>query len=457
MAVDLVIQGGRVWSSTGFQDVDLYVDDGRVVGVGRMDVQARQIIRADGLYVMPGVVDAHVHIPDPDRTDREDFPSGTAAAASNGTTFILEHHHSLPVKHVSFLREKVAYLRDRSHVDFGLIGAGHPDNLGELHALWDAGVYAFKVFTCHLHGVPAVLNDVMLRLLREVARFDGLCLIHCEDDFITGDNGRRLKAEGRLDGTAVPAWRALEAELTATAATCITARRAGARIIIAHVSHPEVLDVVRAERARGGHILAETCPQYLWLTEAVVAERGPWAKFTPPARSEDARREMWRRVARREIDLVSADHAPTTKEEKRQGESDIWECPFGLPGAETTLSAMLTGMNRGLIDMSTIVALMCEGPAKAYGLFPKKGALRIGSDADIVLVDPQRKRQIQAETIISKAGWSAFEGQEFVGAAVKTLVRGKVVWDDGVFLEGPGYGQYVPRPGSEALADANRP
>ena len=445
---ELAIRGGTLWSGEGSREANLYVTGGRVIAVTDTPREAVRTIDARGLWVMPGVVDGHVHIPDPGRADREDFESGTAAAASNGTTFLLEHHHSAPVLDSSMLHAKVGYLVGRTHVDVGLIGALHPGNIESLAELWDSGVYAFKLFTCALHGAPAVVGKTLARALSTVAAFDGLVLTHCEDEEMTAAAERSLRAEGAHDGAALLAWRTLGAELAAVEAMGVALRTSGARAVIAHASHPEVVDRLLAARSLGARLLIESCPHYLWLSEDDVRARGPWAKCTPPPRPEGARRELWRRVAGREIDLLSADHAPTTIEEKRVGESDIWDCPFGLPGLETTLSAMLTGVAQGLVNMSTVVALMCEGPARAYGLYPRKGALVPGSDADVVLVDPTREREVLRGELYTKAGWSAFEGRTLIGTAVQTLVRGVTVWEDGALPAGPGHGTYLPRPGS---------
>ena len=180
MGVDLAVRGGDVWSGGGPERVDLYIDDGVIVARqrdGDPPPSARRTIDASGLAVLPGVIDGHVHIPDPDLPEREDFISGTAAAASNGTTTLLEHHHSLPVKDAASLREKADAMRDRSHIDFGFLAHAQPDNLDQLEDLWNAGIYGFKVFTCALHGAPAVLSDLMLELFQRVAAFNGYCLV----------------------------------------------------------------------------------------------------------------------------------------------------------------------------------------------------------------------------------------------------------------------------------------
>ncbi|MPZ22619.1 MAG: amidohydrolase family protein [Dehalococcoidia bacterium] len=449
MAVDLVIRGGRVWSSRGSTMEDIYVSDGKIVAVGG-ELDASERVDASGLEVLPGVVDAHVHIPDPDIPEREDFLTGTAAALSNGTTTLLEHHHSLPVKNVADLREKEAYLAGRSLVDFGLIAHGRPDNLDDLEDLWQQGIYAFKIFTCALHGAPAVPSDVMLDLFRRVAAFDGYCLVHCEDDRITAANEERLRAAGSVGGEAILGWRTLEAELVAVATTTLLARLTGARIGIAHVSHPDVLDIIKREQESGADVAVESCPHYFYLNDEIVRRRGAWAKFTPPARAHEFNDEMWRRLEGGEIDMISADHAPATREEKSRGTESMWEAPFGIPGVETTLALMLNGAAEGWISLATVARVMAEGPARVYGLSERKGALAPGLDADMVLVDLEGSRSLRHEDVRSRVGWTPYDGSTLKGSTVMTISRGSVVFWDGQVLADPGWGTYIPRPGSLA-------
>ena len=461
MTVDLAIRGGEVWSGQGSERVDLLIDAGTVVGRvadgeardPKSREQARRTIDASGLAVLPGVIDGHVHIPDPDLPHREDFISGTAAAASNGTTMLIEHHHSLPVKDAAFLREKAAMMQGRSHIDFGFLAHAHPDNLDQLAELWQAGIYGFKVFTCALHGAPAVLSEVMLELFQRVAAFDGHCLVHCEDDRLTAANEARLRAQGRRDGAAITDWRSLEAELLAVSTTTLLARLTGVRITVAHVSHPAVLDLIARERAAGASILAESCPHYFYLTADDVAARGPWAKFTPPARTAESAAEMWRRLAAGDVDLISADHAPATRDEKRPGEADIWDCPFGIPGVETTLPLMLNGVAERRLDLPTIVRAMSETPAKLYGLYPRKGSLALGADADLVLADLQTPRQLRDADVRARVGWTPYDGRTIRGTPRFTIGRGRVLFEDGQVVAEPGWGRYLPRPGSAAASE----
>jgi dihydroorotase-like cyclic amidohydrolase len=245
---DLAVKNATLVEPTVRYRAHLYVRDGQIAAIGLLDSPADRTIDATGLFLMPGMVDGHVHFMDPAATEREDFITGSSAAAVGGVTTVIEHTHAGPLLSPDAVREQAAYLADRSVVDYGLIAHVWPDMIEQVPAIWRAGASAFKVFTCETHGVPAILPGDMLRLFRTVAGFDGLCLVHCEDEFITADNERRLKAAGRTDPLVIPEWRSREAEATAVGTVALLARLAGARVIIAHASRPAVLDLVNRER-----------------------------------------------------------------------------------------------------------------------------------------------------------------------------------------------------------------
>jgi dihydroorotase-like cyclic amidohydrolase len=263
MAIDLVVRDAIIVSPEGKTTGDLLVTDGRVVGVVEAGTgRGAQVVEASGLHLLPGAVDPHVHMMDPGLTEREDFITGTGAAAVGGVTTIVEHHRSLPfVLSAELLRDKAAYLSNRSRIDFALFGGAQPDNIHQLLPMWRAGAAAFKAFTCNLHGAPALLPDKMVECFREVASFDGLVLVHCEDEFITAANETRLRAAGRKDFRVIPEWRTREAEEVAVNTTALIARHTGCRTIIAHASHPEVCDLVKRERQAGAKLWVESCPK----------------------------------------------------------------------------------------------------------------------------------------------------------------------------------------------------
>jgi len=426
VSVDLAIKGGTVVSPRGRAVAHVYASQGRVAHVGDEDLPAEQIVDASGLYVLPGMVDTHVHLMDPGSTDREDFPTGTAAAAAAGVTTIVEHTHATPIRTAADLIEKRSYLDGRSNVDFGLAAHVWPHETSELEALWRKGIAYFKLFTCTTHGVPGLDAASLEAAFQAIAAFGGACLVHCEDESLTLRAEADLRSLGREDGGLLAEWRSRQAEEVAVATVGVLAARTGIRATIAHVSSPSVADIIAWARSRGADLAAETCPQYLVLREGDVRTEGSLRKFTPPARltTDEEEIEMWELLRSGVLTHVSTDHAPSTLQQKAAG---IWDAPFGLPGLDTTSAVLLDGVFNGRLALEDVVRVYSEQPARRYGLFPRKGAIAVGSDADITLVDPDIRWKVASPDIISKAGWSPFDGRTLEGGVHSTYLRGRLV------------------------------
>jgi dihydroorotase (multifunctional complex type) len=451
MHADLAIVGGTLVTGAGVTRGHVVVGEGRIAGVvsDGVDVQAEATIDAGGLLVMPGMVDTHVHLMDPGPTEREDFPTGTAAAAARGVTTIVEHTHAHPVRDPSELADKVAYLRGRSNVAYGLAAHVWPDRIDVLDQVWRAGVAFFKVFTCTTHGVPGIEGDELRRTFAAVAGFGGTCLVHAEDQSRTASAERALRAAGRTDPGVLVEWRSRAAELEAVEAVTDLAAQTGARITIAHVSCPRVAEAIVAARRRGADLAAEACPQYLLVAEAEVLDQGALRKFTPPARirSTEEADAMWRLVADGTLTHLATDHAPSTMEQKLAG--DIWDAPFGLPGLDTTMRLLLDAAATGRLTWSDVVRRYAEEPAKRYGLWPAKGRLERGADADLILVDPTASVRIRDEDVLSKAGWTPFAGRTTTGDVVRVFLGGEEIARDGTPRD-ERTGRFLPGPGAAA-------
>lgn len=448
---DLGIEYGTVVTGRGRTEAHVYVQAGRIAAVSAERFGARERIDASGLYVLPGMIDGHVHFQDPGDSTREDFIAGSSAAAIGGTTTVIEHTHSHPVRTPAFFREKAEHLRDRSVIDFGLAAHVWPEDAlrqaqgTSLLELWQAGVVFFKIFTCTTHGVPALLPGPLLGFMEQLEAFDGLCLVHCEDESITEENEKRLRATGRVDPGILLEWRTREAEQVAGTTAALLARLTGARTIIAHASHPAIAEIARRERAMGARLWVETCPQYLYLNEDEVHEHGAFRKFTPPARSAEEADRLWDAVADGLVTHISTDHAPSTRTQKQEG--NIWECHFGLPGVQTTLTMLLEGVNAGRLTLERAVQLVSEEPARLYRL-PRKGRIAPGADADLALVDLEASHVIEDRAMVSKAGWTPYAGRRVRGRVVGTVSRGQVVAREGRVVVKPGSGRPVLGPGA---------
>jgi dihydroorotase (multifunctional complex type) len=427
--------GGTIVTHRGPVRADLAWTDGVVRAIGP-DVQAGLVEDVTGLLVFPGMVDTHVHLMDPGPTEREDFPTGTRAAAARGVTTIVEHTHAHPVRSVGDLSDKIGHLTGRSNVDYGLAAHVWPDGIGQIPALWAAGVSFFKIFTCTTHGVPALDAAQLNRAFSEISAVDGRALVHCEDESMTAEAERLLRREGRIDPGLLVEWRSREAELVALAAAAVLVRATGVKATFAHVSHPAAIEVIESARRWGADVAAEACPQYFALAESELTERGPLRKFTPPARirGEADRTAMWEAVRSGAFSHFSTDHAPSTIAQKTAG--DFWAAPFGLPGLDTTLPFLLDAALNGTIELADVARLYSHAPAVRYGLSAHKGDIRVGGDADLVVVDPAGEWSVSDDDIISKAGWSPYSGRVFRGRIVATYLRGVEIARDGVAHDG---------------------
>lgn len=446
-SVDLSFRGATVVTPRGRHRRDVHVVDGRIVDAGGGSVPAKRTIDADGLLLLPGFVDTHVHLMDPGPTEREDFPTGTTAAAVRGVTTIIEHTHGHPIREPEDLVAKRAHLSDRAHVDHALAAHVWPDRIDRIPALWEAGVAFFKIFTCTTHGVPGIDAGNLLAAFEGLAAVGAPTLVHCEDESITARAERLLHEVGRDDNAVILDWRNREAELVATAVLGVLAEATGVRATVAHVSSPAVAGIIEEARARGADLAAEGCPQYFLLREAEVLDHGSLRKFTPPARARSDADEavMWDLLRRGVLTHVASDHAPATLGQKHEG--SIWDVHFGLPGLDTTGTMLLDAAVRGVVSFEDVVRTYAWTPARRYGLFPRKGHLGAGADADVVLFDPTGSRVLTDAEVLSKAGWTPYAGREARGRVVGTWLRGLKVAEEGRLLEGQ-QGAFLPGAGA---------
>jgi dihydroorotase (multifunctional complex type) len=446
LTVDLVVRNGKLVSPRGVIEGGLAIDGGVIVAVAKSPnlPEADEIIDARGRVVLPGVLDGHSHtslLP-------EDSSSGTRAAAKGGVTTILE----MPGTQIGgFNPREFKAKRDMyestSYVDFALhagCASGYPE--GNLTEMWAMGATGAKFFVSSAGpNWPQTFDGEIIDRFRELAKIGGLALVHAENEHILRDNLKRLKDAGRRDYAAHTEWRPSIAEAECGQRIIRYLKATDCRGLIVHTSLPETVWNARRANLEGAEVYIETCPQYLYLTEDDVRERGPWVKFAPPARSKATVAEMWSLLEAGWIDSVASDHAPYSKEQKEAGLRDIFAAPNGIPGIETMLPLMLHGVSEGRLSLERLTALMSENPARIYGVYPRKGALLPGSDADIVIVDTKAKWKINNNELLTACGWSSFEGMEVTGIPVLSTVRGTLTLDDGEVVGKEGLGTFIPR------------
>jgi allantoinase len=435
---ELAIRGATVVSD-GALARDILIRDGRIsalVEAGAADADAE--IDARGLLALPGVVDAHVHFNDPGREDWEGWASGARAAAAGGTTTVLDMPlNSLPpvLDGAAFDAKRAAAERG-SVVDFGLWGGLIDADADRLRALRERGAIGVKAFLCS-SGVPefpSLRDEELMPALRAAAAADLLVAVHAEDDMLVREATARVREQDRRDAGAWSASRPPLVEVRAVARACAAAREAGARIHVVHLSAFEALGAIGAARDAGVDVTVETCPHYLTFDETDIALHGAGLKCAPPIRDARNRDGLWRALLDGRIDLVASDHSPCPARMKVGGADGIFDAWGGIAGVQSLLPAIFTAAlvrSGGALDVRKVAGFVAwrlsARPAKRFGLWPRKGAIARGSDADIVLFDPAREWTLTREASLTR-GVDPYVGRSFRGRVVRTLVRGRTVY-----------------------------
>lgn len=397
---------------------------------------ASKTIDASGLYVLPGVIDVHVHFRDPGYTYKEDFGSGTAAAAAGGITLVFDMpNNSPPPKNVEALNQKIEAAK-KSVVDFGLYGLLTAGNITDLMPLAEAGVIGYKCFMCETVGKIEAPNDgEMIDQFSEASKANLRVSVHAENDPIIRYRIKKLTGEGRIDAYAHFESRANVVEEEAVRRAILYASGSKTRLHIAHLSGDGALAAVAEAKRKYQPVTAETAPHYLLLDDRQYAKIGSLMKINPSIKTASDQAALWAALNNGTIDMIATDHSPHTLEEKKK--PLIFDCLSGFPGLETAVPLMLTGVKKGLLPLTTYVRLTSANPARAWRLYPRKGVIGIGSDADFTIVDLRAKSKVDSSKFYTKAQWSPFDGFEVNGMPVYTIVRGNVVMDHGVVDRNP--------------------
>ena len=442
-APDLVIRGGTAILPTRQAIADIAITDGTISAIGSEVHGGKEVIDATGLVVLPGVVDAHVHFNEPGRADWEGWEAGTRGAAAGGVTTVLEmplNAHP-PTTTAAAFDEKLAVASRKALVDFGLWGGLVPDNLDNLQTLHQRGVVGFKAFMSHsgIDDFQRVPDGVLAIGLKVTARLGAIVGVHAESQ-------EMLETAGAPNPLAWCRARPAAAEVDAIRRLLVCMRGAGkgVRAQVVHVSCAEGLAEVDAARSKGVSITAETCPHYLAFTEADFERMGPALKCAPPIRDAATREALWKELLAGRVDLIGSDHSPCPAADKEKGEHDIWRAWGGVAGIQATLPVLLTdGVHGRGLTLERLAYLTATAPAQLFGLFPRKGAIAVGADADFAIVDPAREWTLERGELQTRSGVSAYLGRTFTGKVVRTIVRGQTVFADGEVVGKPGWGQLV--------------
>ena len=421
---DLVVRAASVLVDGEFRPAEVGVIDGRIAAISTERLEGDTSVElADDAVLLPGIVDTHVHINEPGRTEWEGFASATRAAAAGGVTTVIDMPlNSIPATtNVEALEAKRTVTAGKSVVNVGFWGGAVPQSLGHLRAMWDAGVFGFKAFLSP-SGVDEfehLTSEQLDAALDEIAGFGGLLIVHAEDpgvlDAHENDGGTSYShfVESRPD----------EAEVTAIERVIAGVRRTGARAHILHLSSAEALPALRAARAEGLPITVETCPHYLTFDEEDIPDGATQFKCCPPIRSNANRDALWQALVDGDIDLIVTDHSPSTADLKFAHGGDFGAAWGGIAGLQTGLAAIWTEAQRRGIPLTSVLKWMSTNTADFVGL-PAKGRIAVGADADLVSFAPAERFTVHADELLHRNPVSAFDGRELVGVVRTTWLAG---------------------------------
>jgi dihydroorotase len=396
-----------------------------------------------GLLVLPGLIDAHVHLRDEEKAYKEDFYTGTAAAAVGGFTTVFDMPNNSPVTmSVETLRNRVAAAKNRILVNVGFYSA-FPDGVECLESMVREGVVGFKLFMAEQIGGLDIGDDAaLLEAFRIVSKLGSLTAVHAEDSSTLRRNEDQFRRLGKNDANAFLKAHSEDVEVKAVKHLLGIDREAGMRIHFCHVSTKNGLHVIVEAKKAALPVTCEVTPHHLFLSSEDLFGAGTLAVTMPPIRDKLQSEALWDGIRDGSVDILVSDHAPhalTEKEAER-----VWDAKVGVPGLETTLPLLLTEVKRGRLAIGDVVRLMSEKPSGIFKL-KNKGMIRSGFDADLTIVDIDKKHRVDAASFRSKAKYSPFDGRLVEGKAVRTIVCGQVVMEDGEIQAKPGSGEIVRR------------
>ncbi|SCH72513.1 Allantoinase [uncultured Clostridium sp.] len=471
--LDLVVKNGKVYVDGSFRECDVGIKDGKFVLVGMSGTlpEAQRTIDATGKYVIPGGIDTHVHYRDPGHWERETFEVGSRAAAAGGCTTFFEHPISMPPQwkaeilqnRLDICTGKDSPANDRHEkgvcVDFCFYGAAGGQHPEAIEPLSHAGIVAYKTFLHdapegreqEFEGLTSANNDQLYRVLQEVKKTGLPLAAHAEDNELVTGFIKRLREEGRQgENIAHCLSRPPIVEIEAISKMLKFAKDVGCPIELVHVSSWEAMELAKQAKAEGQKVFVETCPHYLLLDESYVEKFGAYAKCNPALRKKEEVEKLWDYVLDGTVDFIGSDHSPYLVSEKdkldKNGNKDIFLSPAGFPGIDLRLPLMLTEAKKGRVSMERVVELLCVNPAKCFNIYPQKGTISAGADADLVIVDMGHEHTFQAKDSYSQARdtMKVFEGCRLGCSVDYTVVRGRVVVENGVVDESAaGWGQMV--------------
>ena len=443
MQVDLVLYNGKIYTRKGFVEAGIAIEKGRIFKIAKETnlPKASSKINLNGHIVLPGLIDSHVHLRDQNRAYREDFFTGTAAAAAGGYSLVIDMPNNKPVTmDAQSLSERMKLAKRKIAVNVAFYSA-FPESLKEIRNIVKNGAVAFKLFLLEKVGGLNIGDDTaVLRAFRGVKRANVPVAVHAEAKDAFEDKVRRLQDENRSDIGAFLEAHSATVEAKAVQRIIGLAEKSDAQIHFCHISSAKGLSLIKKAKESRVNITCEVTPHHLLLTSKDLKRYRNLAVTIPPVRTREDVNALWSALKQGLVDTLGSDHAPHTMEEKQR--ESVWEVKPGIAGLETTLPLLLTQVDKGRLTMAELVQLTSKKPAEIFHL-SARGTLSEGCYADLVVVDVKREYKIDASRFHSKAKFSPFNGWKVKGKPVKTFVNGSLVMDDGEIVAKPGTGQII--------------
>lgn len=448
MKFDLLVKGGKIVTANEIIKANLAVKDGKVSAIlpEEFEVDANQVVDARGKYLLPGGIDPHVHGGHGD-PHRETLYNATMAAAAGGITTILEQPLSTPsTVTLKAYEDKFEEANGRCVVDFGLWGGLVPGHLEDLEDLYKAGGQAFKSFMCRCSNYPMTDDGTLLKGMKKIGEWGGLVAVHAENDTLIYQLVEDFKAEGKDDVEAFLKSHPVYSELEAIERFIFIAKNAPkCKAHIVHMSIPQGAEAIKKAKLEGVDITVETCPQYLGLNEDDLIEIGGVAKCDPPVRPQELVDKLWDYVIDGTIDMLASDHSPHPFEKKVVPKDEFGRASEGVTGLQVMLPVAITeGVHKRGMSLNRLVEFSAVNPAKRFGIYPQKGSLSVGSDADFIVLDLDKEWECKAEDMHYLNKHTPYDGRIFKGYIEKTFVRGILVCENNEIKVKPGFGEFIP-------------
>ncbi|NLL92052.1 MAG: allantoinase AllB [Ruminococcaceae bacterium] len=445
---DLRVKNGILVVSGEEIKTDLYVKKGVVSAISSEDLPAELIVDAEGKYVFPGFVDPHSHMNDPPGGDvSEDFYTGTCSAAAGGITTSIEMPLTTPVTATKkALIDKINICGKKAVVDFSMICGYTPDNGDEIEPMLSAGAVGFKAFTPYSTEIKRLDDADLYKALSRLSGTGVTLSIHCENADIVKKFTDELRENGKVSPEYYGQGRPEIAEIESVMKVSLMAYKTGAKVNIAHCSSPEAVDIASYYRQLGADISVETCTHYLALNDKDIEKWGVYCVCNPPLRSEKTRNELWKRVVEGKIDFIGSDHSAYLHSEKAEGKDDIFLTPAGITALQTCYPIFFDeAVNKRGMPVARFCEMTSASAAKRFDIYPRKGSLMVGSDADFVIFDAGKKWKVRSDDFFYLEKWTPHEGQTVTGSVERTFVRGQEVFSSGKIVVKAGSGQFIAR------------